>query len=265
MCFAVYSIMSTRRGSPGRGPPPFLLRDVFLRTSFWMVRPAFLATRPASRPPRCSAEREDRAGVDGHAGGDAVERDPAEEDLEVLQRRDGDPFLPTSRATWDGRRRSPSGQACRRPCSGRHPVFQQVLEALVRVLRRSESGELAHRPQPPRYMLGCGPRVYGNCPGNPRSRWYLSTSASLGSPASAGVSKSGMGMPESVWNPAWRMGSSARPGQVRPAPLFLGCPEAVLGLHDREITRVWQRRDPAGRWAYARRLHRNLAAAHACP
>src|SRR3989441_46702 len=187
---------------------PLLLGDVLLEdvvldgpTELVLRDPLLLRDRDVR------AEREDRAGVDGHAGGDPVERDSAEEHLEVLQRGDGDALPPHFAArhrvvgvvAHQGRHVEGGAQAG-------HAVLEQVLEALIvsSGVPNPANWRIVHSR--PRYMLGCGPRVYGNCPGNPRSRWYFSTSASLGSPASAGVSKSGIGMPESVWNPGWRMG-----------------------------------------------------------
>src|SRR3981189_1292701 len=49
-----------------------------------------------------------------------------------------------------------------------HAVLQQVLEALVRVLRRSESGELAHRPQPPPVHARLRPPRVGELPRKPQ-------------------------------------------------------------------------------------------------
>src|ERR1041384_1133314 len=79
----------------------------------------------------------------------------------------------------------------------------------------------------PRYIVGCGPRVYGNCPGNPLSRRYFSTSCSDGSPTSAGVSRSGIGMPESVLNACCRSGAFS---VARARSTFRHCSCACLSL-----------------------------------
>ena len=50
-------------------------------------------------------------------------------------------------------------------------VLEQVLEPLVRVVGRTEAGELPHRPQPERYMVSWTPRVNGYCPGSPMRAW----------------------------------------------------------------------------------------------
>ena len=251
-----------------RAHHPFLLRDVLLEDVV-LDGPAQLFLRHALLLGYrdIGAEREDRAGVDGHAGGDAVERDPAEEDLEILQGGDGDSFLPHLAArhrmvgvvAHQGRHVEGRAQAG-------HAVLQQVFEPLVGVLRRSESGELAHGPQaPPVHARLRSPRVR-ELPRKPQVALVLldvrvAGVAGVGRRQQVGDGDAGIGLEPGLAHRALLR----RARQVRPAPLFLGCPEAVLGLHDREITWVWERRDLTGGWAYARRLHRTLAAADASP
>ena len=120
-----------------------------LRMSVWAV------PRSLSREtPCCSADadvvREDdrRRRVDRHRGRDVAERDAREERLHVGERVDGD-ALPPDLAERTGvigvvahQRRHVEGRR-----ESRLAVLGQVAEALVRLLRRAETGELAHRPQ----------------------------------------------------------------------------------------------------------------------
>src|SRR5216683_1260926 len=93
-------------------------------------------------------------------------------------------------------------------------------------------------------MVGCGPRVYGNRPGNPRSRSYFSMSSALGRPTSAGGQDVGDG------DPGIRVELRALQGTFRNRPRqVLLAPPLLLGLqpggrilvlrmsHEGEITR----------------------------
>ena len=82
------------------------------------------------------------------------------------------------------------------------PVVEQVAEALVGLLRRTEPGELAHRPQPAAiHADGYTPRVNGNSPGQPIR--------SANGPTSSGPYSGRTGSPESVVNVARRSGVAA--------------------------------------------------------
>ncbi len=129
---------------------PLLLRDVLLE-DVRLGGAAELVSRDALLLADADVEREhDRRGrVDRHRGRDLAERDAAEERLHVGERVDRDPFAPhlAERARVVGVVAHERGHVER----GREPglpVLGEVAEALVRLLRRAEAGELAHRPEP---------------------------------------------------------------------------------------------------------------------
>ena len=120
-----------------------------LRMSVWIVPRSCSAGHALLLADRDVEREQDRRGrVDRHRGRDVVERDPAEQRLHVLERVDRDPLAAdlAQRALVVGvvahQRRHVEG--------GREPglaVVEQVAEALVRLGRGAEAGELAHRPE----------------------------------------------------------------------------------------------------------------------
>ena len=120
-----------------------------LSMSFWIVPPSLFQAMPR----RCGhgeVHRQQDAGaaVDRHRGGDAIERNVGEQRLHVGQGRDGDAFAAD---LAQGARVVGVVAHERRHVEGRRepglPLLEQELEALVRVLRRAEAGELAHGPE----------------------------------------------------------------------------------------------------------------------
>ena len=121
-----------------------------LRMSVWIV-PRSLSRGDALLLADADVEREqDRRGrVDRHRRRDLAERDAREQRLHVLERVDRDALaadlaerarvvrVVAHQRRHVERRREP-----------RLAVLEQVAEALVRLLRRPEAGELPHRPQP---------------------------------------------------------------------------------------------------------------------
>ena len=128
---------------------PFLLRDVLLE-DVRLDRPAEAIVRDVLLVRDADVEPEEHRGgpVDGHGGGDLVERDAVEEELHVLQRVDGNAF-----ATDLAERLRMIGVVAherRHVEGGREPrlsVLEQVSETGVRLLGHAEAGELAHRPK----------------------------------------------------------------------------------------------------------------------
>ena len=122
-----------------------LLEDVRLRGAAQLVARDALLLADAD----VVGEHDRRRRVDRHRGGDGVERDAVEERLHVGERVDRHALAPdlAQRAGVVGvvahERRHVEGG--REP---RLPVVEQVVEALVRLLRGAEARELAHRPQP---------------------------------------------------------------------------------------------------------------------
>ena len=120
-----------------------------LRMSVWIV-PRSSARRHALLLADGDVEREQdrRRRVDRHRRRDLAQRDPLEQRLHVRERVDRDALAPdlAERARMVGvvahQRRHVEG--------GREAglaVVEQVAEALVRLDRRAEAGELAHRPE----------------------------------------------------------------------------------------------------------------------
>ena len=89
-----------------------------------------------------------RGRVDGHAGGDLVERDAIQQDFHVLERRDRHAALAELAQRFGGvgvvahQRGQVEGDG-----QAGLPLLEQVLEARVRLLGGAEAGEHAHRPQ----------------------------------------------------------------------------------------------------------------------
>ena len=121
-----------------------------LRMSVWTV-PRSRVERDALLLADAGVEREQhrRRAVDRHRGRDLAERDPVEERLHVGERVDRHALAPdlaerarVVRVVAHQRRH------VERRREARLAVLEQVAEALVRLLRRPEAGELAHRPEP---------------------------------------------------------------------------------------------------------------------
>ena len=128
---------------------PLLLRDVLLE-DVRLRGAAQLVARDALLLADADVVREhDRRGrVDRHRGRDVAERDAREERLHVGERVDGD-ALAADLAERAGVVRVVAHER-RHVEGGREPrlaVLREVAEALVRLLRRAEAGELAHRPE----------------------------------------------------------------------------------------------------------------------
>ena len=133
----------------GRGDP-LLLRDELLEH--------VVLDRAAERVPGDAAAAGDREvhreqdrgrAVHGHRRRHLIERDPVEEDLHVLDRRHRHALAAdlATRARVVGVEAHQRGHVE----GGREPVLtlaKQEVEAVVGVLRRAESGELAHCPAP---------------------------------------------------------------------------------------------------------------------
>ena len=120
-----------------------------LRMSVWIV-PRRCSRRDALLLADRDVEREQdrRRRVDRHRGRDVAERDAAEERLHVLERVDRD-ALAADLALRARVVRVVAHQR-RHVERGREPglaVLEQVAEALVRLLRGAEAGELPHRPE----------------------------------------------------------------------------------------------------------------------
>ena len=117
---------------------------------------------------RNDVHRPDRRGrrVDGHRGRDALERQATQQDLHVREARDGDAARPELALRLgvirviavERRHVVRDGQA---GLTGR----EQLAEAGVRVLRRAEPGEHAHRPQPAAIAGRMDPAREGRLPG----------------------------------------------------------------------------------------------------
>src|SRR5436190_11133106 len=127
-------------------------------------------------------------------------------------------------------------------------MLEQVLEPLVGVLRRAEPRELAHGPEPPPVHAGLWAARVGEASGKAHVAFVLVQIRIAGLTY---VPRS-----EQIRDGNPRVGVELGPAQgaflhyareVRLAPLCLRCPEAVLGRHGREITRVRPRRDPEAR------------------
>ena len=126
-----------------------LLEDVGLDRAAELLRrhPLLLADEDVE------GEQDRRRGVDRHRGGDAAQRDPVEELLHVVEAVDGDALA--ADLAEAARVVGVVAHQGRHVEGGREAglaVVEQVVEALVGLLDRAEAGELAHRPEPPRYI-----------------------------------------------------------------------------------------------------------------
>ena len=131
------------------GNDPLALRDVLLERVVLDRSPEPIE-RDAALVRSGEVHRPDdrRRAVDRHRGRHAIERYAVEEDLHVAQRVHGDALSPDLAA----RERVVRVAAHERRHIERHgetvdAVLQEVMEALVRVLRGAEPRELAHRPK----------------------------------------------------------------------------------------------------------------------
>ncbi len=130
---------------------PLLLGDVLLE-DVGLNRPAEAVGRDALLLGRDDVKgQQDRGGrVDGHRDGDLVERDPVEEGLHVVERVQRDAlhadFAEAAAVVGVEAHQRGHVEGGR---EARLPVVEQVVEALVGLLGRSEARELPHRPQPP--------------------------------------------------------------------------------------------------------------------
>ena len=128
---------------------PFFLRDELLEHVV-LDGAAQLVQRNVAALRHGEVHRQQDAGaaVHRHRGGHAVERNVGEQRFHVRQGGDGDAFAAdlAEGARVVGvvahERRHVEGR--REPCL---PLFEQELEALVRILRRPEAGKLAHGPE----------------------------------------------------------------------------------------------------------------------
>ena len=129
---------------------PLLLRDVLLE-DVRLDGAAQPIERDALLLADARVEREQHRGraVDRHRRRDLAERDPVEERLHVGERVDRHALAPdlAERARVVGVVAHQRRHVERRREAGL-PVLEQVAEARVRLLRRAEAGELAHRPEP---------------------------------------------------------------------------------------------------------------------
>ena len=120
-----------------------------LRMSVWIVPRSSLAGTPCCSPTHdVEREQDRRRRVDRHRRRDLAERDPVEERLHVGERVDRDALA----ADLAERARVVRVVAHQRRHVERRrepglAVLEQVAEALVRLLRRAEARELAHRPE----------------------------------------------------------------------------------------------------------------------
>ncbi len=134
------------------GIDPGVLRHVLLEDVV-LDRPLEPVDRHALLLRRRDVEAEQHRGgaVDGHGGGDLVERDPVEQGLHVGEAGDGHAALPhlalgagmVGVVAHQGREVEGDGEAGL-------AALQQELVALVGVLRGPEPGELPHGPEPAR-------------------------------------------------------------------------------------------------------------------
>ena len=121
-----------------------------LRTSFCTVPVSFGARHALLFPDdHIHREQNRRRRVDRHRGRDPIERDLAKELREILDRIDGD----TDPSDLSVRHRVVGVVPHLRrkiECGGqpRLPRREQLTEPAIGLLRRAESGILAHRPQP---------------------------------------------------------------------------------------------------------------------
>ena len=140
-----------------------------LRMSFWTVPRSLLRRDALLLADELVEQQQHRRGrVDRHRRRDLVERDAVEGRPHVVERVDRH----AGAADLAQAARVVGVQAeLRRQVEGhREPgraVGEQVLVALVGLLRRGVAGVLAHRPQPLAVHLGCTPRVNGYSPGSP--------------------------------------------------------------------------------------------------
>ena len=143
-----------------------------------------------------------RRRVDRHRRRHLAHVDPAEQRLHVVERVDRHALAAhlALRARVVGVVAHQRRHVERRR-QARLAVVEQVAEALVRLLRRPEAGELAHRPQPPAVHR----RVHA---ARERETRPGSRSASSG-PTSSGVYSGSTGSPLSVENSASRSGVRA--------------------------------------------------------
>ena len=151
-----------------RREDPLLLRDVLLE-DVRLDGAAQALERHALLLADRGVEREQHRGrpVDRHGGRDLTERDPLEQRLHVGERVDRHALAPDLaerarmiRVVAHQRRHVERGR------EAGLPMLEQVAEARVRLLRRAEAGELAHRPEPAavhrridaaRERIGAGP------------------------------------------------------------------------------------------------------------
>ena len=148
------SVTSRSAGSIGKHHSFWAMYS--LRMSVWIVPrelvrgdALFLADEDVE------GEQDRRRGVDRHRGADAAERDPLEELFHVVEAVDGDALAADLAEAADVI--GVVAHQGRHVEGGREPglaVVEQVVEALVGLLDRAEPGELAHRPEPPRYIEG---------------------------------------------------------------------------------------------------------------
>ena len=141
-----------RRGRVDVGPARHvLLEDVVLHGA------GERRLRDAAPPGHRHVEREQdgRGGVDGHGRGDAVERDPVEEGLHVLEAVDGHTHAAdlARRVRIVGVVADLRGQVEGHGEAGR-PALEQVAVAAVGLGRAAEAGVLPHGPEPAAVAVG---------------------------------------------------------------------------------------------------------------
>ncbi len=173
VCSAAHSNMSTMTLSAGSaGKIQACCAMYSLRMSFWIVPCSCSIGHPLLlRGGHVEAEDDRRGAVDGHRGGDLVERNPVEERLHVRQRRDGHaaladlPLRARVVAVVPHQRREVEGHR-----EAGLPAREQELVALVGVLGRAEAGELPHGPELAAVRRwggcrGCRGTAPAECPG----------------------------------------------------------------------------------------------------
>ena len=149
-CFAQKENWSVISRIDGRGGKMYSFWAMYsLRMSFWSVPPTLLPRRAVLLGDReVHGQRDRRRRVDRHRRRDLAEVDAVEEHFHVAQRVDRDAALADLAARHVVVRVvAVERRQVERRREARLPVVEQVVEALVRLLRRAVAGELPHRPE----------------------------------------------------------------------------------------------------------------------
>ncbi len=138
-----------------------------LSRSFWIVPPICCAGDPLLLGDQLVEAEQDRRGrVDGHRGGDGVEREPGEQQLHVLERVDRHTDL-ADLALRAGMVRVVAhlGGQVEGAAEPGLAGGQEEVEALVGLRGAAEAGVLAHRPRPGPVHLLVDPAGVGRAAG----------------------------------------------------------------------------------------------------